>query len=433
MTIGWVRRIVLLSASVWLIAAVAFAARAAFIWNQQRRIPHNVLATVPFEQEAGNIALSLSEGSGYGNLFRKNTGPTAWLAPAYPFFLSLIFRSFGTLTLASFLAAVLLNAALSAAATFPLFAIARRLAGVREARAAAWAWAVLPSGVLMPFEWIWDTSLSVLLAVVLVWSTLRLAETSRLLAWSGYGLLWGTALLVNPVLGAGLPFLAAWAFVRRRAASGASWRLPAAAAAVALLCCLPWTLRNYARFHRLIPVRSSLPFELWIGNNDIFDEHAVSGPRRITRFEETRRYAQMGESAFLDEKSRLAWRFIREKPGLFLRLTGRRLAATWLGTEHPYRAFLAAPSFLLGAILGINLLLTLGTALGVGIALFRRLPAAWPAAVFPIFYPLVFYLTHTSLRYRHPVDPLLVVWTVFAAAVALRALRRRPARGAFTQ
>jgi hypothetical protein len=432
MTIGWLRRTVLLSTSVWLIAAVAFAARAGFICNQQQRIPHNVLATVPFDQEAGNIALSLSEGHGYGNLFRKATGPTAWLAPAYPFLLFLIFRALGIFTIASFFAAVLLNAAFSAAATFPVFAIARRLAGIPEARAAAWAWAILPTGVLMPFEWIWDTSLSVLLAATLVWATLRLAESSRIRAWAGYGLLWAAALLVNPVLGAGLPWLGAWAFLRLRTSSRSSWRLPAAAAAVVLLGCLPWTVRNHARFHRFIPLRSSLPFELWIGNNDIFDEHAVSGPRRITRFEQTRRYAELGENAFLDEKSRLAWRFIREKPGLFLRLTGRRLAATWFGTEHPYRAFLDAPSFFLRTILVINLLLTLGTALGIGFALLRRLPAAWPAAVFPIFYPLVFYLTHTSLRYRHPVDPLLVVWTVFAAAAAIGALRA-PKRDAFTQ
>jgi len=431
MTVGWPRQILALSTSVWLVAAAAFAARAGFICYQQRRIPHSVLATVPFDQEAGNIALSLSEGNGYGNLFRKNTGPTAWLAPAYPFLLFLIFRLFGTFTIASFFAAVLANAVFSAAATFPLFAVARRLAGDPVARAAAWAWAIFPPAVLMPFEWVWDTSLSVLLAITLVWSTLRVIEASRIRAWAGYGLLWGLALLTNPVLGAGLPFLGGWAFLRRKGASRAQWRLPAAAAAVAFLTCLPWTLRNYERFHRLVPLRSSLPFELWIGNNDIFDEHAVSGPQRITRYGETRRYTQMGENAFLDEKRRLALRFIREKPGLFLRLTGRRLTATWFGTEHPWRDFLDAPSLFLRTILALNLLLTVGTFSGVAFALFRRAPAAWPVAVFPIFYPLVFYLTHTSMRYRHPIDPLLILWTASVAA-SFRALSGAPRQDAFT-
>src|SRR5215471_20878142 len=118
------KRLPLLLTSVWFIVFAALTTRLLFAWNQQGKIPHQVLATVPFDQETGNIALSLSEGHGYGNLFRKDTGATAWLAPVYPFLLFVIFRFFGAMTLASFFAAVLLNAIFSAAATFPLYAIA---------------------------------------------------------------------------------------------------------------------------------------------------------------------------------------------------------------------------------------------------------------------------------------------------------------------
>src|SRR5262245_17117177 len=121
--------------SVCIIAFAALTTRVSFAWNQQRKIPHAALATLSFDQEAGNIALSLSEGHGYASLFRKDTGPTAWLAPVYPFLLFLIFRFFGALTLASFLVAVLLNALFSAATTFPLYAVARRAAGVSVASA----------------------------------------------------------------------------------------------------------------------------------------------------------------------------------------------------------------------------------------------------------------------------------------------------------
>src|SRR5215467_7176135 len=124
------RSVLVIITSVWFIALAAFATRLGFAWNQETKIPHQALATVPFDQETGNIALALYEGHGYANLFRKDTGPTAWLAPVYPVLLSLIFRFFGALTLASFLVAVLVNAIFSAAATFPLYAIARRTAGV---------------------------------------------------------------------------------------------------------------------------------------------------------------------------------------------------------------------------------------------------------------------------------------------------------------
>src|SRR5215469_8249681 len=339
--------IIALFTSAWLIFASALAARLAFAWDQQRKIPHQALAMVPFDQETGNIALSLSQGEGFGNLFRKPTGPTAWLAPAYPFLLFVVFRFFGAMTIASFFAAVALNALCSAAATFPLYAVARRVGSRAVAAATGWLWVFLPSGVLIPFEWIWDTSLSVLLVCALLWLTLRVAETAKWSDWLAYGLLWAFALLTNPAIGIGLPLLLGWAWLcKPKSKEHSGWLQPTVCCALIFLCCLPWTLRNYAQFHRFIAVRSSLPFELWIGNNDIFDPHAVGGIQRITRYEETRRYAQLGENAYLDEKRRNTLAFIRGKPALFLRLTFRRVVATWAGTEHPLRDFAETDSWL---------------------------------------------------------------------------------------
>ena len=413
----------LLLTSVWFIAFAGLSTRLLFAWNQQGKIPHTALASVPFDQETGNIALSLSEGHGYGNLFRKDTGPTAWLAPVYPFLLFLIFRFFGAMTFASFVAAVLLNAIFSAAATFPVFAIARRAAGIPAAAVSAWFWVFLPAGILMPFEWIWDTSLSVLLAASLVWATFEAAESSKRSRWLAYALLWAFALLTNPALGVALPFLFLWAISRRGFAGKRSWITPAASLALIALCCLPWTLRNYHHFHRLIPIRSSLPFELWIGNNDIFDPGAVRGIQRITRYQETRRYAELGESRYLDEKARLARSFIREKPVLFAKLIGRRITATWLGTEHPYDDFRRTDSLLVRTVLLVNLLLTAGTLAGACWLVAKKHALTLPLLVFPVFYPAIYYVTHTSLRYRHPIDPLLVLLTVLAVDCAVRASR----------
>jgi Dolichyl-phosphate-mannose-protein mannosyltransferase len=416
-------RVLVVFTSVWFIAAAALVARLAFAWDQQAKVPHAALATVPFDQETGNIALALSQGHGYANLFRKDTGPTAWLAPVYPSLLSVIFRFFGPLTLASFFVAVLLNAIFSAAATFPLYAIARRVAGLPVAAASAWIWVFLPSGVMMPFEWIWDTSLSVVLAVTLVWATIRASESTRSAAWLGYGLLWAFALLTNPALGIALPFLFGWAFFRAGFWSRRATLVPAASLMITVVCCVPWTIRNFQHFHRVIPIRSSLPFELWIGNNDIFDEHAVHGIQRITRYEETRRYAQLGEAAYLDEKWRLAAGFIKAKPALFARLTGRRIVSTWCGTEHPVDDFMRTDSLLVRVIFLVNFLLLTGSVAAILGQLLKKHPLAIPYLVFPVLFPVVYYLTHTSLRYRHPIDPFLILLTVYSAAGAYRALR----------
>ena len=419
-------RILILFTTVWFIASAALLTRVAFLYDRQRKIPHQVLASVPFENEAGNIAFSLAQGRGFSNLFRRDTGPTAWLAPVYPSLLSLVFRAYGAFTFRSFLAAAILNALFSAAVTFPLYDITRRISTRTVGIASAWLWVFLPAGILMPFEWIWDTSLSVLLATSLVWLTLLVSESSKTKLWLAYALLWSLALLTNPSLGIALPFLLIRAAVRSNQQTKLSWRVPLRTFALILLCCLPWTLRNYSAFHRLIPIRSSFPFELWIGNNDIFDEHAVGGIQRITRYEETRKYAQLGETLYLTDKWIQATSFIQQKPALFLRLTGRKIIATWAGTEHPYSEFRRTDSLLARIVIISNLLLTLGTIAGVLLLARAKNLFAYPVAIFPALYPFIYYVTHTSLRYRHPIDPLLLFLTVFAVAACFSKLHRNP-------
>jgi hypothetical protein len=414
------RKFLPLLTSVWLITSAGFLARAAFVWDQQRKIPHQVLATVPFDQEAGNIAFALTQGHGYSDVFRKPTGPTAWLAPVYPAVLAGIFRVFGTFKYSSFLAAVLLNCVFSAAVVIPLFFSARRVGGVAVAALSGWLWALYPNGVMMPFEWIWDTSLSALLAATILWAALEISESTKVTHWLGYGALWGLALLTNPSLGALLPFLLLWAAVRH----SHSWKRPALALLATVLCCAPWTIRNYVQFHRLIPLRSNLPFEFWIGNNDIFDEHAIGGIQRITRFGEVRLYTQLGETAFMDEKRKLAWDFIRTHPALEAPLTARRITATWLGTESPWHDFRSTDSTLIHTILIFNAIATLGTILGITVLFVRRNPDAIPITLIPLIFPLIYYVTHTSLRYRHPMDPTLLLLTALTIAVPFR--RRKP-------
>src|SRR5215470_3183157 len=116
--------------SVWFITATAFLLRVGFVWHQQGIISHDVLASAPFENEAGNIANALSQGRGFSDAFRKPTGPTAWLSPVYPALLAAIFRVFGQFTYSSFLAAAILNCVFSSAATIPLYFVGRRVGGV---------------------------------------------------------------------------------------------------------------------------------------------------------------------------------------------------------------------------------------------------------------------------------------------------------------
>jgi Dolichyl-phosphate-mannose-protein mannosyltransferase len=420
--------------SLALIVMVAMGVRAAFAWDQARKISPAVLGIVPFQQEVGNIAYALASGQGFSNVFRTETGPTAWLAPVYPLMVAAMFKLFGVFTARAFFACVALNVLFSGAASVPLFFVGKRIGGPGVAAGAAWLWAVFPSGVMMPFEWIWDTSLSALLAAMILWATLELAESEGWLDWGVYGVLWGLALMTNPALGVLLPFLLGWALFRGRGGTEVRWKRVALVAGIAILCCVPWTIRNYVVFHRFIPVRSNLPFELWLGNNDIFDEHARNGRKSITRVEEARSYRQLGETAYMQMKWQLAVSFMKAHPGLLLRLLGRKFTAFWVGTESPFRNFQETDSYLIKAILVSSFVSGAGALFGI-VVLWRKQPgttdgsgglregqgnaqpagqSTWPLAAFPLLFPCLYYVTHADLRYRHPIDPIVCLLTAIA-------------------
>jgi hypothetical protein len=429
--------------SLVLIVLVAAGVRVAFAWDQARKIAPGVLGVVPFQQETGNIAYALAQGKGFGNVFRTETGPTAWLAPVYPLMVAAAFKLFGTFTARAFFACAALNILFSSAVCVPIYFVGKRIGGLGVAAGAAWLWAVFPTGVMMPFEWIWDTSLSALLAALLLWATLELEESERWVDWSVYGVLWGLALMTNPALGLLLPFLLGWVVVRGRGESGLRWKRAGLAVGLAILCCVPWTVRNYVALHRLIPVRSNLPFELWLGNNDIFDEHARGGRHSITRTEEARRYAQLGETGYMAEKWELATSFIRAHPALELRLAGRKFVDFWMGTEAPVKNFRETDSWLIRGILLTSFLTAVGAVCGVivlwigrkkitqrrrerrgsaeswknddGAEVVVRTPV-FPLAVFPVVFPCLYYLTHADLRYRHPIDPIVLLLTAVTVA-----------------
>jgi hypothetical protein len=402
-----------LVSSPWLIFCVALLLRLTFLFYQAHQVPAEALATVPFQNEVGSVAAALAQGQGFCCVFHQPTGPTAWLAPVYPFFLAIIFKVFGSFTVASFYAAALFNCVFSALVCWPLFYAALRIGNRSTAAAAGWLWAVFPSGILIPFEWIWDSSLSALLAISLLWATFRLTDDPRRRNFFFYGMFWGFCLLVNPALGAVFPFLLLWIYFRINSSKLRRLGTIVLILSLAILVCLPWTIRNAVQFHRLIPIRSDFPFELWMGNNPIYDQHSRQ-LNRITRYEEVHRYSQLGETAFLEEKGRAAKEFIRAHPALTLQLAERRAVAIWMGTPTPWLDFRRADSNLVRFIFLWNALTVIGAVTGLACLFLVRRWFLLPVAAFPLAFPLVYYLTQVSLRLRHPCDPVLALLMALA-------------------
>lgn len=410
------------ASSLVLILLVAFAARLSFAWNQSRKIPAEALASAPFAQETGNIAYSLASGKGFSNVFRRDTGPTAWLTPVYPLMVAAAFKIFGTFTIASFFSLVFLNILFSTAVCIPLFYAGQRVANLAVGAAAAWLWALFPGAIMVPFEWIWDTSLSAFLAAALLWATVLLPDSARIRDWCAYGLLWGFTLMTNPSLGSLLPFLLAWAAYRARkrqaplpSAPRFTWaKASTIALGLAILCCAPWTIRNYLVFHRFVPLRSNFPLELYIGNNENYDDKHPHYPGFITKERETFRYFRLGEVPFMDEEKRKAMAFIVAHPRVELILFGQRFAAFWTGLPNALQNFLDTDSWLVRTLMLCAALSGVGALAGIAVLLRRRSIYTVPLAAYPIVFPFLYYITHTSLRYRHPIDPVVLLLTAIA-------------------
>lgn len=404
-----------LATSLVLIVVMAFGMRLAFAWNEAEKIPRQFVGVVPFQTETGHIAYSLATGKGFSSPFQRDSGPTAWLTPIYPLIIAGFFKVFGVYTGAAFFAAVLLNIACSAATCIPIFYTGKRMLSVGVGAGAAWLWALFPNAIIIPFEWIWDTSLAALLAATIVWATLALAESDRWRDWCAYGLIWALTLMTNPSLASVSPFLLLWLIFRTRRAGPLQFSRPALAAVLALACCVPWTVRNFVVFHRFIPFRSNLSYELYIGNNENYDERRRGLPTIITQDMETLRYLRMGETAFMDEEKRRALLFIRTHPAMEMKLIGWRFVDFWMGVADPWRTLATTDSWLIRGILLGNFLSALGVLIG-GVALFaRRNQYAIPLVTFPVAFPILYYLTHTSLRYRHAIDPMILLLTAIAA------------------
>lgn len=389
---------------------MAFGVRVALVLFYEATTSRHALSIIPFLFEPGNIAFALSHGQGFSSPLRIPTGPTAWMTPVYPLILAAIFKLFGAYTFPAYLAAVLFNIICSALTCIPIFNAGERIAGSSIAVTAAWLWAIFPNAILLPVQSMWDVSLATLLAATILHRTLTLTRDSTSREWCLYGLLWGVTLMTSATLVLLLPFLFGWLLWRCRPVA-----TPWLALGVALLCCLPWTVRNYLVFHQFIPFRSVLGLQLWIGNNPC----ALDGPpgqlHPLSNSSERELYRRMGELPYMQQKESEALQFLLTHPKVEAHLTWVRFVETWTGgTPHPIRDFLHIDSLEFRTILLFNLLVAIGTLTGLGFVLQNRNPYWFPLAVYPLLLPIPAYLTLSSARYRHPIDPAILLLTAIA-------------------
>jgi 4-amino-4-deoxy-L-arabinose transferase-like glycosyltransferase len=396
------------SSTIFWLVLVAFAVRLSFLLllktYQYDRIDDNRITG-----EITNIAASIVRGHGFSSPFNDvYTGPTAWIAPAYPYFVALVFRYFGLMTRASVIFILTVQSLLSALTIIPMLGIARRTVGRRAGLWAALTWCLFPWFSKWSVTWLWETSLSALLVSLLFWYALSLPESFTRKSWMGFGALFGFALLTNPALCAFLPVSLAWCCYEMRHRKR-EWLKPAL---TSLLVCLivisPWLIRNRVIFGQWVFLRSNFGFEFALGNyhSSLGRGWGMHPSGYQTEFN---KYRQMGEIAYIRSNQEQAFQFVRDSPLEFLTLTAKRVMYFWDGSAMYYLGtmpwYWLPSSFLVMSLLLLPALLVAH----------RRNLHAWQMFFGALLlYPLPYYLTFSQMRYRHAIEPIILLLIVYA-------------------
>ena len=206
-----------------------------------------------------------------------------------------------------------------------------KIYGEAVARATAWTWALFPYAIYWPVRVVWEMSLSAYLLSLALLLTLRMADAPpRPRAWIGFGLLWGVLAITNTAVLSMLPFCLlylAWRLpLRARQFVGLGLCMLAAALVVS-----PWLVRNYDVFGKFVFVRDNLALEIHMANNDQSNGLWTRGEHPGNDPEAMRRFQQLGEIPFMQEKQQQVREFVREHPGEFLRFTLERVLYFWIG------------------------------------------------------------------------------------------------------
>jgi 4-amino-4-deoxy-L-arabinose transferase-like glycosyltransferase len=210
-----------------------------------------------------SLGWKLASGQGYF-MFSDNHGqpiPTAFWPVGYPFFLSILYSLFGHRIIVAKIANLLFGVVTIALVYF----LSRRMFNPIVAK--------LTSGMLTFWpNLIAYTNLSVtepiftLILVLLVSLVILPRERLSKLQQVGAGCVLGYGALVKPAL---LPFAAVLLIIltKKYRSWSSAFSQTALIIVVMVVTIFPWTMRNYFTFGKVIPVATTMGFNLWAGNN----------------------------------------------------------------------------------------------------------------------------------------------------------------------
>ncbi|MBV8113184.1 MAG: glycosyltransferase family 39 protein [Silvibacterium sp.] len=371
-----------------------------------------------FGWEMGRVARALATGYGYADPFVGHTGPTAWVPPLYPLLMAAVFKLFGIYTALSAWILLVINSVFSAATAPAIYEIAARCYNRKVAIWSAWLWTLYPVALQYAVHWIWEMSLTTMLFSFALVLALRMRGIGDLTPvthqqstrrWLLFGLLWGLIALSNSSLLLFLPACSVWILLGAPDKPTAITRATLAAV-LFLVVIAPWIWRNWIAFHAFIPMRSNLGAEFYTGSGPGSNGFPfVATLPLVERDPTTMRYKALGEIAWVREQGTKARAYISAHPAHYALITLKRIYFYWVSVPHPEERspageFLRELNYCFLSITGW---------LGLLLSLRNRIPAAWLFTWAFLLLPFTYYFVTVNARFRHPLEPLIAILTVY--------------------
>ena len=392
------------------------------------------------------LALRLNDGNGFSFATdwwpaTRAGRPTAHWSYLYTVYLAGLYGLFGAHPL---IARLVQAVAVGLLHPWLTWRIGRRLFGDRVGLAAA-LWVAL-YGYFVYYAGALMTESFYLLAILGsfdIATALAVREQGRRVAhWFLLGVSLAAAVLLRQVFMLFVPFLLGWLWYRVRAA-GAPESAVRAGRGIAVTCVamalmiLPWTARNYLAFGRLVPVNTNAGFAFFWGNHPVHGYDFIpildgSGPTYGSLI--PRGLKGLDEASLDRELMRRGLGLVAADPERYLHMTlarAREYFKFWPSAQSSAAANL-------GRVFSFGLLLPLA-AFGLGRAALARargrrhgllcdlpeVPGRGMLLCFMLVYSLVHLLSWALVRYRLPVDGVLVFYG--ACGVLYLAQRAAPA------
>jgi 4-amino-4-deoxy-L-arabinose transferase-like glycosyltransferase len=322
--------------------------------------------------------------------------------PLYTYFLALPYRLAGTFEAAKWIQVVLTTLLVPIVGRLGFRAFGPRVGLVAAAMAAAYP------------ELVWFAAhfwVENVFVVLLWWAMERLLAADQDGRWPTAvtaGILWGLAILARETGLYFIPFAGLWLVLRSPRGGGTA--RAAGFVLAALLTVAPWTYRNWAVFHALVPVSTAGGLNLFQGNarlsrQEVYDlYYAVEG-----KIEQYRYARREGLKAVWERQPLWFFEKLGEQMPMFWEAESMAVIHVKRGAYGPVRPWVAIT---VAGVMLLPYLVILGLFVaGVAVTSFDRTRILLLG--FLVYYNLIHVATHGFNRYRLPVMPAVFL---FAAA-----------------